>query len=104
MRFYTNCRKYYCGIESPTSMRHACILNNPGKMLAHRKMLTDSAKFLRLITPDREDLAVEVERIFSGTTPVSPYLLHPYGRFDTGESLCCRSAFTAYSYYYYLGY
>jgi hypothetical protein len=51
MRFYTNSHKYYCGIDLHTKMMYVCILNNRGKILVHKNIPTDSAKFLKLIAP-----------------------------------------------------
>ena len=65
MRFYTNSHKYYCGIDLHTKMMYVCILNNRGKILVHKNIPTDSAKFLKLIAPYREDLVIGVECIFS---------------------------------------
>jgi transposase len=65
MRLYNKTHDYYCGIDLHTKMMYVCILNNSGKVVLHKNIPTDSAKFLKLIAPYRDGLVVGVECIFS---------------------------------------
>ncbi len=44
---------------------YVCIMDQNGKILLHRNLHTDPEAFLRAIAPDRSDLVVEVECIFT---------------------------------------
>ncbi len=65
MRFYTENRKYYCGIDLHTKTMYVCILDETGKILAHKNIPAKPAPFLKLIEDYRDGLVVGVECIFS---------------------------------------
>jgi hypothetical protein len=44
---------------------YVCVLNQAGEVLLHRKLKASPAPFLKAIAPDREDLVVGVECIFT---------------------------------------
>jgi transposase len=65
MRFYPKQPKYYCGIDLHARTMHVCVLNQAGEVLLHRHMKASPEPFLKAIAPDREDLVVCVECIFT---------------------------------------
>jgi len=65
MRFYNVTHKHYCGIDLHARSMYLCVLDQEGKILLHRNLLTDPDVFLKAITPFREDLVVAVECIFT---------------------------------------
>ncbi len=65
MRFYTNQRNYYCGIDLRTRKMYICILDEKGEIREHRNLKTDRDTFLKAIAPFREDIVVAVECIFT---------------------------------------
>ena len=64
MRFYTNQHKHYCGIDLHANKMYVCVIDSTGSILVHKNIDTESAAFLRLIAPYREDLIVGVECMF----------------------------------------
>jgi transposase len=64
MRFYTRPHKHYCGVDLHAKTMSVCILDAQGNILLERTIPTDPARFLVLIAPFREDLAVAVECVF----------------------------------------
>jgi transposase len=65
MRFYPKQHKYYCGIDLRARTMYVCVLNQAGEVLLHRHMKASPEPFLKAIAPDREDLVVCVECIFT---------------------------------------
>jgi transposase len=65
MRFYPKQPKYYCGIDLHARTMYVCVLNQAGEVLLHRHMKASPEPFLKAIAPDREDLVVCVECIFT---------------------------------------
>jgi hypothetical protein len=65
MRFYTQTRKHYCGIDLHARTMYVCVLNQEGDVLLHRDLECDSKVFLAAIRPFRGDLVVGVECIFT---------------------------------------
>lgn len=65
MRFYTENRKYYCGIDLHTKEMYVCILNQAGEILVHQNIPAKPGPFLKLIADYRDELVVGVECIFS---------------------------------------
>ena len=65
MQFYTKTHQYYCGIDLHAKTMYVCILNAAGEILVHRNVRTDPARFLALIEPNRDNLVVPVECIFT---------------------------------------
>lgn len=65
MRFYTQTHQYYCGIDLHARSMYICILNQDGKIVAHRNTPTAPEHFLKVVSPYREDLVVAVECIFT---------------------------------------
>ena len=65
MQFYTKTHQHYCGIDLHARTMYVCIMNREGDILVHRNIRTDQDRFLKLITPYRDDLVVCVECIFT---------------------------------------
>ena len=65
MKFYTQNHMHYCGIDLHARSMYLCILNQDGKILAHRNTPTSPENFLKVVAPFREDLVVAVECIFT---------------------------------------
>ena len=65
MKFYTQNHTHYCGIDLHARFMYLCILNQDGKILAHRNTPTSPEHFLKVVAPYREDLVVAVECIFT---------------------------------------
>ena len=65
MKFYTQNPMHYCGIDLHARSMYLCILNQDGKILAHRNTPTAPEHFLKVVAPYREDLVVAVECIFT---------------------------------------
>lgn len=65
MRFSTKQHKAYCGIDRHARSMDVCILSQDGEILRHRPMKTSPETLLKAIAPDREDLVVAVECIFT---------------------------------------
>lgn len=65
MRFYTENRKYYCGIDLHTKTMYVCILDENGNILIHKNIPAKPEPFLALIADYRDELVVGVECIFS---------------------------------------
>jgi hypothetical protein len=65
MRFYTQTRRHYCGIDLHAWTTFVCVLNQEGEVLLHRNRECDSELFLRAIRPFRDDLVVGGECIFT---------------------------------------
>jgi len=72
MRFYTENRKYYCGIDLHTKTMYVCILNESGEILLHQNIPAKPTPFLKLIADYRDQLVVGVECIFSCTPRAFP--------------------------------
>jgi transposase len=65
MRFYTGQHRYYCGIDLHARTMYLCILeHDSGKIVLHHNLRTEPERFLRAITPYRDDLVVGAECIF----------------------------------------
>lgn len=64
MRFFTNQRKYYCGIDLHANWMYVCIVDSSGEVRFHRNVAVSEANFLSAIAPYREDLVVGVECVF----------------------------------------
>ena len=64
MRSYTRTHKHYCGIDLHARSMYICVLSQDGKVLLHRNLPCDPARFLVAIAPFREDLVVAVECVF----------------------------------------
>jgi len=65
MRFYTKQHKFYCGIDLHARKMYVCIVNSQNEVLLHRNINTDRKRFLHIIEPYREDIAIAVECIFT---------------------------------------
>src|SRR5262249_59745792 len=65
MRFYPYQHQFYCGIDLQARTMSVCILNHDGELLGHRAMTASPETFLQVIAPDREDIVVAVECIFT---------------------------------------
>lgn len=65
MKFYNQQHRYYCGIDLHAKKMYVCIIDNSGKVLLHRNIITDRQVFLKVISPFREDIVVAVECMFT---------------------------------------
>ena len=65
MQFYTENRKYFCGIDLHTKTMFVCILNELGEIVVHKNIPAKPEPFLELINQFREKVVVGVECIFS---------------------------------------
>src|SRR4030095_9233933 len=65
MRFYTQRHQFYGGIDLHARTMSVCILNSAGEIMLHRNMKASPETFLKAIAPDREELVVAVECIFT---------------------------------------
>lgn len=65
MKFSTHHHKQYCGIALPARALSICLLDQSGTILVQKHLPTTPAAFLRVIAPDREDLGVAVEGMFT---------------------------------------
>jgi transposase len=65
MRFYTQQHQFYCGVDLHARSMYVCILSQDGEILVQRNLPARPDRFLSVIAPYREDLAVAVECMFS---------------------------------------
>jgi len=65
MRFYTRQHRYYCGVDLHARTMYGCVLDEEGKVVAHRNLRSEPQAFLEFLRPFREDVAVAVECIFT---------------------------------------
>jgi len=64
MKFYTQQRDFYCGIDLHARSMYLCILDREGKIVLHHNMASAPEPFLAAIAPYRGKLVVGVECIF----------------------------------------
>jgi transposase len=65
MRFYTTQHKFYCGIDLHARTMYVCVLDRDGEIVVHRNMKASPDALLKVVAPDREDIVVAVECIFT---------------------------------------
>ena len=65
MRFFTQRRTFYCGIDLHAKKMFVCILNDAGEIVLHRNLPTDGEVLKRTLAPFRDGLVVGVECMFS---------------------------------------
>ena len=65
MRFYTQSRPYYCGIDLHTRWMYICILSQTGEIVYHKNHPVGEESFLAAIAAFREDLVVGVGCTFT---------------------------------------
>ena len=65
MRFYTQQHKFYCGIDLHARTMYVCIMDNEGKVLTHKNMMTTAENLIEVIEPYRSDVVPAVECIFT---------------------------------------
>ncbi len=65
MRFYTQQRRFYCGIDLHTRMMYVCILSQDGEVVYHKNLPAAPEPFLEAIAPFRDELVVGVECMFT---------------------------------------
>ncbi len=63
MRFYTENRKYYCGIDLHTKTMYVCILDETDSILLHKNIPAQPKPFLALIADYRDGLVVDFHNI-----------------------------------------
>ncbi|CAN5550490.1 IS110-like element ISGsu4 family transposase [soil metagenome] len=65
MRFYTRQHRHYCGIDLHVKTMYVGILDGTGQGLVHRTLKATLDAFLEAVAPDRDDLGVAVEGMFT---------------------------------------
>jgi transposase len=65
MRFYTQHHQFDCGIDLHARTMYLCVLNADGEIVLHRNMQAGPEPLLKALAPDREDLVVCVEGLFT---------------------------------------
>jgi len=65
MKFYTQTRQHYCGIDLHARSLYVCNLHHDGTILAHKDIKANPDALLALIAPYREDLVIGVECMFT---------------------------------------
>lgn len=65
MRFYTQSRQYYCGIDLHTRWMYICILSQTGEIVYHKNLPASEESFLKAVAPFLEGLVVGVECTFT---------------------------------------
>jgi len=65
MRLYTQQHQFYCGIDLHARSMYVCILNQDGDIVVHRHLPTSPEALLKTIAPDREQMVIAVEWIFT---------------------------------------
>jgi transposase len=61
MRFYTETRHHYCGIDLHARSLYVCIVDHTGNVLIHKEIKAAPEPLLRLITPFLDQLVIGVE-------------------------------------------
>src|SRR5215510_14106969 len=81
MRFYPYQHQFYCGSDLQARTMSVCIRNHDGERLGHRAMTASPETFLQVIAPDREDIVVAVECIFTwyGLAALCAHAGRPFG-------------------------
>jgi len=51
MRFYTQPRRYYCGIDLHARSLYVCILDDSGKICIHKEIKASPDALLNLVAP-----------------------------------------------------
>jgi transposase len=65
VRFYTERRGFYCGIDLHARWMYLCILSHEGEVVFHRNLVAGPEPFLQAVAPFREGLVVGAECIFT---------------------------------------
>jgi transposase len=65
MRFYQQQHPFYCGVDLHARSMHVCLVDQAGAVLVHKNIESRPDRFLQLIRPYREGLAVAAECMFA---------------------------------------
>jgi hypothetical protein len=65
MRFYQQQHGFYCGVDLHARTMHVCVVDDEGQTREHVNLPCDGGRFLKLIEPNREQLVVSCECMFS---------------------------------------
>lgn len=65
MRLYNEQREFYCGIDLHGKTMYACVIDQDGKVRAHKNIKTKPNPFLKFIEPFRPNVVVAVECMFA---------------------------------------
>ena len=65
MRFYTERRAFYCGVDLHARWMYLCILSHEGEVVFHRNLAAGPEPFLQAVAPYRDGLVVGAECIFT---------------------------------------
>ena len=64
-RFYTTQHQFDCGIDLHAQTMDVCILNHGGAIVVHRNLPTSPEALLQTIAPDRENMVIAVDGLFT---------------------------------------
>ena len=65
MRFYQQQHPFYCGVDLHARSMHVCLVDQAGATLVHKNIEARPDRFVNLIRPYREGLAVAAECMFA---------------------------------------
>jgi len=65
VRFYTQRRMFYCGVDLHARWMYLCILSHEGEILFHKNLPAGPEPFLKAIAPFRDGIVVGAECIFT---------------------------------------
>jgi len=65
MRFYSQQHRFYCGVDLHARSMHVCIVDADGQTKVHKNIDAHPDRFLPLIRPYRQGLAVAAECMFA---------------------------------------
>jgi len=65
VRFYTERRAFYCGVDLHARWMYLCILSHEGEVVFHRNLAAGPEPFLQAVAPYRDGLVVGAECIFT---------------------------------------
>src|SRR5436190_14776069 len=65
MRFYQQQHPFYCGVDLHARTMHVCLVDQAGQVLVHKNIESRPDRFLQLIRPYSEGLAVAAECMFA---------------------------------------
>ncbi len=69
MRFYQQQHPFYCGVDLHARTMHVCLIDQAGTVLVHKNIECRPDRFLQLIRPYRDGLAVAAECMFAWYWP-----------------------------------
>jgi hypothetical protein len=67
VRFYTERRAFYCGVDLHARWMYLCILSHEGEVVFHRNLVAGPESFLQAVAPFRDGRVVGAECSSPGT-------------------------------------